>query len=100
MRHDALLAMCDSERIVGYLVVDRIRNENSASQLVARCVHVSPKGFFVQVTFLLTGMHALACQYSVSDVFEAIAAPVRRAIPDELVDRDGQTRFELSTRWL
>ena len=33
-----------------------------------------------------------------SDVFEAIAAPVRRAILDELVDRDGQTLFELCTR--
>lgn len=32
------------------------------------------------------------------DVFEAIAAPARRAILDELVDRDGQTLFELCTR--
>ena len=35
---------------------------------------------------------------SVSDVFEAIAVPARRAILDELVDRDGQTLFELCTR--
>jgi DNA-binding transcriptional ArsR family regulator len=34
----------------------------------------------------------------VSDVFEAIVAPVRRAILDELVDRDGQTLFELCAR--
>ena len=33
-----------------------------------------------------------------SDVFEAIAVPARRAILDELVDRDGQTLFELCTR--
>ncbi len=33
-----------------------------------------------------------------SDVFEAIATPVRRAILDELVERDGQTLFELCTR--
>lgn len=33
-----------------------------------------------------------------SDVFEAIAAPVRRAILDELVERDGQTLFELCAR--
>ena len=33
-----------------------------------------------------------------SDVFEAIATPVRRAILDELVARDGQTLFELCTR--
>ncbi|HYP09642.1 MAG TPA: helix-turn-helix domain-containing protein [Bryobacteraceae bacterium] len=34
----------------------------------------------------------------VSDVFEAIAVPARRAILDELVDRDGQTLFELCAR--
>jgi DNA-binding transcriptional ArsR family regulator len=34
----------------------------------------------------------------VSDVFEAIAAPVRRAILDELCERDGQTLFELCAR--
>ena len=33
-----------------------------------------------------------------SDVFEAIVAPVRRAILDELVERDGQTLFELCSR--
>ena len=32
------------------------------------------------------------------DVFEAISAPARRAILDELVDRDGQTLFELCAR--
>ena len=34
----------------------------------------------------------------VSDVFKALAAPTRRAILDELTDRDGQTLFELCTR--
>ena len=34
----------------------------------------------------------------VSDVFEAISAPVRRAILDELMERDGQTLFELCSR--
>ena len=33
-----------------------------------------------------------------SDVFHALAAPARRAILDELYDRDGQTLFELCTR--
>ena len=33
-----------------------------------------------------------------SDVFHALAAPVRRAILDELHDRDGQTLFELCAR--
>ncbi len=32
------------------------------------------------------------------DVFEAIATPARRAILDELVERDGQTLFELCAR--
>jgi len=34
----------------------------------------------------------------VGDVFEAIAVPARRAILDELVERDGQTLFELCSR--
>jgi DNA-binding transcriptional ArsR family regulator len=34
----------------------------------------------------------------VGDVFEAIATPARRAILDELVERDGQTLFELCAR--
>jgi DNA-binding transcriptional ArsR family regulator len=33
-----------------------------------------------------------------ADVFEALAAPARRAILDELQDRDGQTLFELCAR--
>ncbi|GGC08088.1 ArsR/SmtB family transcription factor [Cellulomonas carbonis] len=32
------------------------------------------------------------------DVYRAIADPTRRAILDELVERDGQTLFELCTR--
>lgn len=35
-----------------------------------------------------------------SDNFEASAAPVRRAILDELCERDGQTLFELCARIL
>jgi DNA-binding transcriptional ArsR family regulator len=33
-----------------------------------------------------------------SDVFEALVAPARRAILDELHERDGQTLFELCAR--
>ena len=32
------------------------------------------------------------------DIFDALAAPARRAILDELHDRDGQTLFELCAR--
>ena len=46
----------------------------------------------------LTRKPALAYHLRVSDVFEALAAPARRAILDELHDRDGQTLFELCTR--
>jgi DNA-binding transcriptional ArsR family regulator len=46
----------------------------------------------------LTSKPQLAYDQSVSDVFEAIVAPVRRAILDELVERDGQTLFELCSR--
>ena len=34
----------------------------------------------------------------VGDVFKALADPTRRAILDELMDRDGQTLFELCAR--
>jgi DNA-binding transcriptional ArsR family regulator len=34
----------------------------------------------------------------VSDIFDALAAPARRAILDELHDRNGQTLFELCSR--
>jgi DNA-binding transcriptional ArsR family regulator len=34
----------------------------------------------------------------VGDVFRALAEPTRRAILDELTDRDGQTLFELCAR--
>lgn len=33
-----------------------------------------------------------------ADIYEALAAPVRRAILDELTQRDGQTLFELCAR--
>lgn len=33
-----------------------------------------------------------------ADIFEALATPARRAILDELHERDGQTLFELCTR--
>jgi DNA-binding transcriptional ArsR family regulator len=47
----------------------------------------------------LTGKRALAyAPAAVDDVFHAIAAPARRAILDELYDRDGQTLFELCSR--
>ena len=35
---------------------------------------------------------------AVSDVFKALADPTRRAILDELTERDGQTLFELCSR--
>ena len=40
-------------------------------------------------------MHILR---SVSDVYRALADPTRRAILDELSERDGQTLFELCSR--
>ena len=47
---------------------------------------------------VLTGKSSLAYCPAVSDVFHALAAPARRAILDELHDRDGQTLFELCAR--
>ena len=40
----------------------------------------------------------LAYNAPMSDLFEALAAPARRAILDELCERDGQTLFEICTR--
>jgi DNA-binding transcriptional ArsR family regulator len=34
----------------------------------------------------------------VGDIYKALADPTRRAILDELTDRDGQTLFEICTR--
>ncbi len=45
-----------------------------------------------------TGKHTLAYGAVVGDVFKALADPTRRAILDELQERDGQTLFELCTR--
>jgi DNA-binding transcriptional ArsR family regulator len=46
----------------------------------------------------LTGKRPLAYRGGVSDVFQALAAPARRAILDELEERSGQTLFELCAR--
>jgi DNA-binding transcriptional ArsR family regulator len=46
----------------------------------------------------LIGKCILAYTVSVSDVYKALADPTRRAILDELNERDGQTLFELCTR--
>ena len=45
-------------------------------------------------------MQVIACLLStaVGDIFKALADPTRRAILDELADRDGQTLFELCAR--
>src|SRR5579871_4760787 len=41
----------------------------------------------------------MTCLYSaMSDLFEALAAPARRAILDVLCERDGQTLFEICAR--
>src|SRR5262245_56787612 len=41
----------------------------------------------------------MTCLYSaMADVFEALAAPARRAILDALSERDGQTLFEICAR--
>jgi DNA-binding transcriptional ArsR family regulator len=47
----------------------------------------------------LTGKSLLAYHFAaVSDVFDALAAPARRAILDELQERNDQTLFELCSR--
>jgi DNA-binding transcriptional ArsR family regulator len=46
----------------------------------------------------LIGKPLLAYTMAVTDVYKALADPTRRAILDELSERDGQTLFELCTR--
>ena len=46
----------------------------------------------------MTGKPSLAYCSGVDDVFRALADPTRRAILDELQERNGQTLFELCTR--
>jgi DNA-binding transcriptional ArsR family regulator len=46
----------------------------------------------------LTGKYLLAYLPVVGDVFKALADPTRRAILDELQERNGQTLFELCNR--
>jgi DNA-binding transcriptional ArsR family regulator len=46
----------------------------------------------------LIGKQILAYTRGVSDVYKALADPTRRAILDELSERDGQTLFELCSR--
>ena len=45
-------------------------------------------------------MQVFTCLFSppVGDVFKALADPTRRAILDELAERDGQTLFEICSR--
>ena len=44
-------------------------------------------------------MQVTTCvSWRMSDVFEALVAPARRAILDELHERNGQTLFEICTR--
>lgn len=50
------------------------------------------------VTEGLIRKRQLAYSVRVADVYEALAAPARRAILDELLERDGQTLFELCAR--
>lgn len=46
----------------------------------------------------MTGKYPLAYRGVVGDVFKALADGTRRALLDELVERDGQTLFELCAR--
>src|SRR6266545_2731849 len=46
----------------------------------------------------LTGKSLLAYPRRVSDLFKALADDTRRKILDELIDRNGQTLFEICTR--
>ena len=46
----------------------------------------------------MTGKPPLAYDAGIGDLFDALAAPARRAILDELSEKNGQTLFELCNR--
>lgn len=46
----------------------------------------------------MTGKYPLAYDPAVGDVFKGLADPTRRAILDELQERNGQTLFEICAR--
>jgi len=46
----------------------------------------------------LTCKSRLAYNDLMNDLYEALAAPARRALLDELIEQNGQTLFELCTR--
>src|SRR5262245_38505071 len=50
------------------------------------------------IVYPLTGKSRLAYTRVMAHVFEALSTPARRAILDELHERDGQTLFELCAR--
>src|SRR6185312_11084939 len=74
---------------------DVLHSGHSISAIVWSCV---PTGFYPDAFARLDRQVATCLLSRVSDIFEAIAVPARRAILDELVDRDGQTLFELCAR--
>jgi DNA-binding transcriptional ArsR family regulator len=61
-------------------------------------LRVDPGSEDCSLSASLTGKQTLAYAFAVADVFKALADPTRRAILDELLDRDGQTLFELCSR--
>jgi DNA-binding transcriptional ArsR family regulator len=65
---------------------------------VDKPTNVVPHSAKKSVFFNLTGKCRLAYYHVMADVFEAIATPARRAILDELHERNGQTLFEICGR--
>ena len=66
---------------------------------IVLCCHLSwSNRNFMACYGLLTGKSSLAYNIPMGDVCEALAAPARRAILDELHERDEQTLYELCAR--
>jgi DNA-binding transcriptional ArsR family regulator len=70
------------------------RYRKVAGAFTDRVVAVRPE----PETTRLTGKYPLALWWRVVEAFKALADVTRRAVLDELTDRDGQTLFELCVR--
>ena len=89
---------CSSPRYRANLRTFHERSGNHSRPPIKPRHHRSAPSNTSLVSNHLTGKPSLAYHLSMSDVFEAIAAPARRAILDVLRERDGQTLFEICAR--
>ena len=78
--------------------LEQLRQRINLSSFLTRQISIGPYLQVVVRGWACQASHGLPMILPVSDVFEAIAVPARRAMLDELDERDGQTLFQLCSR--